>query len=133
MVSQTAKVFAVLMTLVASFASAAEDAQWVRVTALLEPGSGATVRAEQTMVPGGVYSLAEVDRRGMDAIDKEILKRTAFLSGQMSGVEAAMRLATLLARQYYLPLEVGEVSVLPVIDRRLQGPVPRTRGAIRHI
>jgi len=52
----------------------------------------------------------------MDAIDKEILKRTAFLSGQMSGVEAAMRLATLLARQYYLPLEVGEVSVLPVID-----------------
>jgi hypothetical protein len=110
------KMLAILMTLAGGFASAAKDVQWVRVTALLEPGSGATVRAEQTMVPGGVYSLAEVDRRGLAAIDKEILKRTEFLSGQMRDVEEAMRLATLLARQYYLPLEVGEVSVLPVID-----------------
>jgi len=109
-------VFAILMTLAVGFASAADDVQWVRVTALLEPRAGATVRAEQTMVPGGVYSMAEVDLRGMDTIDKEILKRTEFLSGQMRDVEEAMRLATLLARQYYLPLEVGEVSVLPVID-----------------
>jgi hypothetical protein len=109
-------VFTILMTLAVGSVSAADDVQWVRVTALLEPGSGTTVRAEQTMVPGGVYSLAEVDRRGMDAIDDEILKRTEFLSGQMRDVEEAMRLATLLARQYYLPLEVGEISVLPVID-----------------
>jgi len=105
-----------LMTLAAGIVFAADEVQWVRVTALLEPGSGTTVRAEQTMVPGGVYSLAEVDRRGMDAIDKEILKRTEFLSGQMRDVEEAMRLATLLARQYYLPLEVGKKAVLPVID-----------------
>jgi hypothetical protein len=108
--------FTILMALVVGIASASDDVQWVRVTALLEPGSGATVRAEQTMVPGGVYSLAEVDRRGMDAIDREILERTEFLSGQMREVEEAMRLATLLARQYYLPLEVGEPSVLPAVD-----------------
>ena len=116
MVNRAAKMFAILMTLAAGIVFAADEVQWVRVTALLEPGSGTTVRAEQTMVPGGVYSLAEVDRRGMDAIDKEILKRTEFLRGQMRDVEEAMRLATLLARQYYLPLEVGEDSVLPVID-----------------
>ena len=116
MVNRAAKMFAILMTLAAGIVFAADDVQWVRVTALLEPGSGTTVRAEQTMVPGGVYSLAEVDRLGMDAIDKEILKRTEFLSGQMRDVEEAMRLATLLARQYYLPLEVGEDSVLPAID-----------------
>jgi len=116
MVSKTVKIFTAMMTLATGVAFAADDVQWVRVTALLEPAPGATVRVEQTMVPGGVYSLAEVDRRGMDAIDKEILKRTEFLNGQMRDVEEAMRLATLLARQYYLPLEVGEVSVLPVID-----------------
>jgi hypothetical protein len=116
MVRQATKMFTILAILTVGIASAADEVQWVRVTALLEPGSGATVRAEQTMVPGGVYSLAEVDRRGMDAIDQEILKRTEFLSGQMRDVEEAMRLATLLARQYYLPLEVGEDSVLPVID-----------------
>ncbi len=114
--SQKLGVFAILMFLMASSAAAAEDVQWVRVTALLEPAPGATVRVEQTMVPGGVYSLAEVDRRGMDAIDREILKRTEFLSEKMRDVEAAMRLATVLARQYYLPLEVGKKAVLPVID-----------------
>ena len=116
MINRVVKMFALLMTLAAGIVFAADDVQWVRVTALLEPGSRTTVRIEQTMVPGGVYSFAEVDRRGMDAIDKEILKRTEFLSGQMRDVEEAMRLATLLARQYYLPLEVGENSVLPVID-----------------
>jgi len=114
--SQAMKMSAVLMTLAVGIASAGDDVQWVRVTALLEPGSGTTVRAEQTMVPGGVYSAAEVDSRGLGAIDEEILRRTEFLNGQMHDVEQAMRLATLLARQYYLPLEVGEVSVLPAID-----------------
>jgi len=114
--SQAMKMSALLMTLAVGIASAADDVQWVRVTALLEPGSGTTVRAEQTMVPGGVYSLAEVDRRGIDAIDREILDRIEFLNGQMHDVEQAMRLATLLARQYYLPLEVGKMAVLPVID-----------------
>jgi hypothetical protein len=116
MVSQASRVFAILGMLMVSFAVAAEEVQWVRVTALLEPGSGATIRAEQTMIPGGVYSLAEVDRRGLDAIDKEILDRTEFLGQQIGDVEEAMRLATLLARQYYLPLEVGKKAVLPVID-----------------
>jgi len=116
MLSQKSRMFAILAMLTATSGAVAEDVQWVRVTALLEPGPGTAVRTEQTMVPGGVYSLAEVDRRGMDTIDNEILIRTEFLSGQMRDVEEAMRLSTLLARQYYLPLEVGEVSVLPVID-----------------
>jgi hypothetical protein len=116
MVSQTAKVFAVLMTLVASFASAAEDAQWVRVTVLLESGPGAVQRAEESLIPGGVYSLEEVRRRGQSAIDQEILRRIRFLSKSMDEVEQSMRLATLMARQYYLSLEEGKEAVLPVID-----------------
>ena len=79
MVSRAMKSFTALMVAAAGVAFASEDVQWVRVTALLEPAPGATVRVEQTMVPGGVYSLAEVDRRGMDAIDKEIMNRTKFL------------------------------------------------------
>ncbi len=34
----------------------------------------------------------------------------------MEEVEESMRLASLMARQYYLPLEVGKQAVLPVID-----------------
>ena len=97
-------------------AAAEEDVQWIRVTVLLEPASGATHRAEESLIPGGVYSPAEVDRRGRDAIDQEILERVRFLGESMRGVEESMRLATLLARQYYLPLEVGEEAVLPAID-----------------
>lgn len=116
MMRQIQRAFAVLAMLMANSGAATEDVQWVRVTALLEPGSGETVRVEQTVVPGGVYSLAEVDRRGIEAIDDEILRRTEFLSEKMHDVEGAMRLATVLARQYYLPLEVGKKAVLPVID-----------------
>ena len=116
MVSQKLRLFAILVLLALSSAAAAEDVQWVRVTALLEPGPGATVRLEQTMVPGGVYSLAEVDERGLDSVDEEILDRVRRLGESMRGVEDSMRLATLLARQYYLPLEIGETAVLPVID-----------------
>ena len=39
-----------------------------------------------------------------------------FLGEQMRDVEQNMRLATLLARQYYLPLEVGRRIALPIID-----------------
>ena len=116
MVSQKLRAFAILVLLALSSAVAAEDVQWVRVTALLEPGPGATVRVEQTMVPGGVYSLAEVDERGLASVDEEILDRVRRLGESMRGVEDSMRLATLLARQYYLPLEIGETAVLPVID-----------------
>jgi hypothetical protein len=94
----------------------AEETQWVRVTVLLETGSRAPHRVEETLVPGGVYSLDEVDERGLAAIDGEILKRVHRLGEGMRSVESSMRLATLLARQYYLPLEVGKKAVLPVID-----------------
>jgi len=107
---------AVMAILVAGVVSAAEDVQWIRVTALLETGAGAVHRAEEALVPGGVYSLEEVDRRGLDAIDAEILERVRFLGEGMRSVEETMRLATLLARQYYLPLQVGKEAVLPTID-----------------
>jgi hypothetical protein len=104
------------MIVVAPLVWAAEEVQWVRVTVLLEPGPDATVRVGQTLVPGGIYSLAEVEGRGLDAIDREISDRIRFLGEQMRDVEASMRLATLLARQYYLALEIGKASTLPVID-----------------
>jgi hypothetical protein len=95
---------------------AAEDAQWVRVTVLLEPAEAGTFRPQNTLVPGGVYSLAEVNRRGQAAIDREILERVRHLSQSIQGAEESMRLATLLARQYYLELEVGQQAVLPAVD-----------------
>jgi hypothetical protein len=107
---------ALLATVVVSTISAAEDVQWIRVTVLLETGSQSVQRAEDLLVPGGVYSLAEVARRGQDAVDREILERVKFLAESMDGVEESMRLATLLARQYYLPLEKGKKAVLPVVD-----------------
>jgi hypothetical protein len=106
----------VVSSLMAVNLASAEDVQWVRVTVLLEPGPGTTVRAGHTLVPGGIYSLAEVESRGQAAIDREILDRIRFLGEQMRDVEESMRLATLLPRQYYLPLEVGEASSLPIID-----------------
>jgi hypothetical protein len=106
----------VISILLAANLASAADLQWVRVTVLLEPGPKATVRAGQTLVPGGIYSLTEVESRGQAAIDREILGRIRFLGEQMRDVEESMRLATLLARQYYLPLEVGKASTLPVID-----------------
>jgi hypothetical protein len=108
--------FTAVMIVVAPLVWAAEEVQWVRVTVLLEPGPDATVRVGQTLVPGGIYSLAEVEGRGLDAIDREISDRIRFLGEQMRDVEASMRLATLLARQYYLALEIGKASTLPVID-----------------
>jgi hypothetical protein len=108
--------FTAVMIAAAPLVWAAEAAQWVRVTVLLEPGPDATVRAGQTLVPGGIYSLSEVEDRGQDAIDREISNRIRFLGEQMRDVEESMRLATLLARQYYLALEIGKASTLPVID-----------------
>ena len=96
--------------------SAEDDVQWVRVTVLLETGPKTTHRAEESLVPGGAYSIAEVERRGLAAIDKEILERVRFLGESMSEAEQSMRLATLLARQYYLPLEVGTKVTVPTID-----------------
>ena len=109
-------VCAAMTILIAGVISAEENVQWIRVTALLETGAGAAQRAEETLVPGGVYSLEEVDRRGLDEIDGEILERVRFLGEGMREVEESMRLATLLARQYYLPLQVGKEAVLPTID-----------------
>ena len=102
--------------LVAGAGLAAEDVQWIRVTVLLEAGSGTVPRAEESLIPGGVYSLEEVEKRGQEAIDQEILRRIRFLGDSMREVEDSMRLASLMARQYYLPLEVGKQAVLPVID-----------------
>ena len=116
MTKRMSAVFAVMLAVAASVAVASEDVQWVRVTVLLEPGSGAAVEAKETLVPGGVYSLAEVEARGQDEIDREILNRIRFLGEQMRDVEQSMRLATLLARQYYVPLEPGKRVALPVID-----------------
>ena len=96
--------------------SAEEDIQWIRVTVFLETASGAAHRAEESLVPGGVYSPTEVEQVGQEAIDQKILERVRFLGESMRGVEESMRLATLLARQYYLPLEVGKEAVLPAID-----------------
>lgn len=96
--------------------SAAEDAQWIRVTVLLETGKKLTHHTEQNLVPGGVYSLAEVDERGIATIDAEIAERVRHLEESMRGVEDSMRLATLMARQYYLRLEEGKKTVLPVVD-----------------
>jgi len=39
-------------------ASADENVQWIRVTVLLESGSGTGVPAKDLVVPGGVYSPA---------------------------------------------------------------------------
>jgi len=93
-----------------------DDVQWVRVTVLLESGAGSVHRAEESLVPGGIYSPEEVERRGQAAIDAEILDRVRFLGDSMSEAEQSMRLATLLARQYYLPLEVGTKVTVPTID-----------------
>lgn len=102
--------------LVAGSGMPAEDVQWIRVTVLLEAGAGTVPRAEESLIPGGVYSLDEVEKRGRKAVSQEILDRVRFLGESMSEVEDSMRLASLMARQYYLPLEVGKKAVLPVID-----------------
>lgn len=107
---------AVLAALAVNSISTAQDVQWIRVTVLLETGKKATHRTEQTLVPGGVYSLAEADERGLAAIDAEIVERVRHVEEGMRKVEDSMRLATLIARQYYLRLEVGKKAVLPVVD-----------------
>jgi hypothetical protein len=107
---------ALLALWVPSVAVAIEDVQWVRVTVLLETGPGTVLRAEESLIPGGVYSLEEVERRGLDAIDQEIMERVNFLGHSTNEVERSMRLATMAARQYYLALEVDQDAVLPVID-----------------
>jgi len=96
--------------------SAAEDVQWVRVTVLLERGTGSAQKKVSPLIPGGIYSLEELDRRGQDAIDKEILERVEFLASEIRDIEQSMRVTDLLARQYYLPLRVGQQAVVPIID-----------------
>jgi hypothetical protein len=95
---------------------AAEDMQWVRVTVLLERGTGAAQQNAAPLFPGGIYSFEEVDRRGQDAVDKEILDRVGFLAAEVHDIEQSMRVTDLIARQYYLPLRVGKQAVVPIID-----------------
>jgi len=103
--------------LTAGMAASAEDVQWVRVTVLLERGPRASQQYVESWIRGGIYSLAEVERRGIDAVDAEIVERVRFLDREMREIEESMRLAPpLLSRQYYLPLQVGQQAVLPVID-----------------
>jgi hypothetical protein len=116
MKTQTAMSVAMAAALILCSAASAEDVQWVRVTVVLEAGSQETPRPQDMLIPGGVYSLEEVNERGMAAIDEEILERLRNLGDSMRAMQEAMRLGTLLARQYYLPLEVGKESVLPVVD-----------------
>jgi hypothetical protein len=104
------------LTVVVTAVVNAEDVQWVRATVLLETGPGTVLRAEESLIPGGVYSLQEVERRGLGSIDQEIMQRVQFLGDSTNEVERSMRLATLAARQYYLALEVDGDAVLPVID-----------------
>lgn len=108
-------VVALLAMMAASVANAGE-VQWVRATVLLEDGSGRLQLHGGSLIPGGIYSLGEVARLGMDDVDAEIVRRVHFLAGEMNDAEQMMRLGTLLARQYYLPLEVGRPVSLPVID-----------------
>lgn len=96
--------------------ASAADVQWVRVTVLLETGRADAARPQDTLIPGGIYSLDEVQKRGLAAVDGEILERIRHLGESMRGAEESMRLATLLARQYYLRLEVGKKAVLPAVD-----------------
>ncbi len=114
--TRTTTALAMAVALILCAAASAEDAQWVRVTVLLEPGQSSSFRPQDTLLPGGVYSLAEVAQRGQTAVDEEILERVRHMNDSMRSAEASMRLATLLARQYYLELEVGRKSVLPAID-----------------
>ncbi len=46
MTKRMSAVFAVMLAVAASVAVASEDVQWVRVTVLLEPGSGAISEAK---------------------------------------------------------------------------------------
>ena len=105
-----------LIAMLAAGGSYAEDVQWVRVTVLLERGPGKAQRNAESLIRGGIYSLEEVERRGIEAIDAEIVERVRFLAGEMGDVEQSMRLKNLLSRQYYLPLRVGQHAVVPVID-----------------
>ncbi len=114
--SRTTTALAVVGALILCAAASAEDAQWVRVTVLLEPGQSGSFRPQDTLLPGGVYSLGEVAQRGQASIDEEILERVRHLNDSMRSAEESMRLATLLARQYYLKLEVGQQAVLPAVD-----------------
>jgi hypothetical protein len=108
--------------LVAALASAtsgaafADEVQWVRVTVLLERGSTAEQKRGESLIRGGIYSVEEVERRGLAAIDAEILERVQFLAGKIHDVEETMRVGDLASRQYYLPLQVGRQAVVPVID-----------------
>ena len=116
MKTRTTIAAAMAAILVLCAAASAEDVRWVRVTVLLEPGHSSSFRPQDTLLPGGVYSLAEVSQRGQASVDGEILERVRHLNDSMQSAEESMRLATLLARQYYLELEVGEKVVLPAID-----------------
>lgn len=107
---------AMAAALILCTAASAEDVQWVRVTVLLEVGGTEAPRPHDMLIPGGVYSLEEVNERGMAAVDEEILQRLRNLGDSMSSMQESMRLGTLLARQYYVALEVGKESVLPAVD-----------------
>ena len=73
---------------------AENDVQWIRVTVFLEAGSGAVPRAEESLIPGGVYSLDEVEKRGQEAVDKEILRRIRFLGESMREVCERLQIET---------------------------------------
>jgi hypothetical protein len=105
-----------LLAVIAAGSASAGEVQWVRATVLLEDSSGGLQRDRGSLIPGGIYSLAEVTRRGIDNVDAEILKRVRFLGGEMDDAEQAMRLGDLIPRQYYLSLEVGVPVSVPVID-----------------
>jgi hypothetical protein len=105
-----------LATILVAGGSSAEDVQWVRVTVLLERGTGQAQQFAESLIRGGIYSMAEVERSGVNAIDAQIVERVSFLSAEMDDLDESMRLRNLLSRQYYLPLRLGEQAVVPVID-----------------
>jgi len=114
--TRTTTTLAMVVALILCAAASAEDAQWIRVTVVLEEGGKETPRPQDMLIPGGVYSLDEVNERGLATIDEEILERLRNLGGSLSGMQDSMRLGTLLVRQYYLPLEVEKTAVLPAVD-----------------
>jgi hypothetical protein len=136
MKTQTVMSLAMAAALILCATASAEDVQWVRVTVLLEPANVDAVLPRDTLIPGGVYSEAEVDARRITTIDREIVDRVRSLDESMQGIEESMRLTTLLPRQYYLALEVGRKVALPVIDLNprlaiVLEPVNMTNGGLK--
>jgi hypothetical protein len=92
-----------------------EQPLWARVTVLLEP-DGKAIETRDSLIPGGTWSTSEAEELGMEAIDRRISERVERLAGTIQRLEETMRLGTLMVRQYYLQVQHGHSSQLPILD-----------------